>query len=319
VNNSLITHSGIAAALEGIRRSLSLADDAFWRHDIASSWDAEAGDGELVNFYVNRAFVQALALFEAIGMHRTRELLLTVYADAKKEGLSKSEMGPEDPYLVWTHSLAMYLDVVASTFGTTPEGRIEKDVVSILRAAVYSITDPDVFPSPPVDEDEVHRRVEGVLKCVFPDLLRKPRFTKPIKSFEPDTGLPSIRTVVEYKFIGSKDQVGPIADEILADTRGYASKDYDHFIYAIYETQRFRTEADWNQLLRESGVGPEARVVVLGGWPATPGSAQPRRRTGRPKRSEASASEALSFSSDDETAGLPSEGMSDPGSAPNAT
>jgi hypothetical protein len=113
-------------------------------------------------------------------------------------------------------------------------------------------------------------RIEGILKPVFPDLKYKLALTKQIKNFEPDTGIPSLTTLIEYKFLTRKIDVPKIADQILADTRGYISKEWTRFLYVIYETHRFRTEKDWNQLLEQSGVSANTTVVVLSGEPPPP-------------------------------------------------
>jgi hypothetical protein len=56
-----------------------------------------------------------------------------------------------------------------------------------------------------------------------------------------------------------------VADEVLADTRGYVSKEWEQFVYVIYETRRLKPEGQWNELMRASGVGAETQVVVLSG------------------------------------------------------
>jgi hypothetical protein len=98
-----------------------------------------------------------------------------------------------------------------------------------------------------------------------PDTLHKPALTKPIKNFEPDTGIPSIKTIVEYKFLSDRSQVGPVADQILADTRGYTSDKWKAFLYVIYETERFKREAEWRQLLRACGNAESVSAIVLSG------------------------------------------------------
>jgi hypothetical protein len=140
---------------------------------------------------------------------------------------------------------------------------VTKDVESILRAATYPLCDKNLFDGPPSDEATLHQRLEGILKCIFPDLQRKPRLTKPIKHFEPDTGIPSIHTLIEYKFLSSRDQVASIADELLADTRGYHSKDWTSFIYVIYETSRIKPENEWRQLMRDCDVDSRSTTVVV--------------------------------------------------------
>jgi REase_DpnII-MboI len=123
----------------------------------------------------------------------------------------------------------------------------------------------EVTTEAPGNEDDVHVRVEAVLRCVFPDLRRKPPVAKQIKNFHPDTGIPSIGTLIEYKFMRDDAEAKRITDEILADTRGYDSKEWKNFVYVIYETQRIRPESQWRQLLRESGVTTNTEVIVISG------------------------------------------------------
>lgn len=59
-----------------------------------------------------------------------------------------------------------------------------------------------------------------------------------------------------------------VADEILADTLGYASQEWSSFVYVIYEMRRFRPETEWRQLLRDVNVEARTSVVVLSGEPA---------------------------------------------------
>ena len=153
--------------------------------------------------------------------------------------------------------------------------RLAKDLGGILRESTYFVGSNRLFLLPPQGEPELHDRIEGVLRCLFRDLLRKPTLSKPIKNFEPDTGLPSIRTLIEYKYLARPEDVGPLADQVLADTRGYHSPEWDHFFYVIYETRRFRSEEEWNRLLVASGVTENTRIVVLSGEPSERRSSNP--------------------------------------------
>ena len=77
-----------------------------------------------------------------------------------------------------------------------------------------------------------------------------------------------------------------IADQILADTRGYTSKDWNRFLYVIYETNRFRTEKDWNLFLEQSGVPKNTTVVVLSGEPAPSSVKKEKKSTARKQKTE---------------------------------
>lgn len=75
--------------------------------------------------------------------------------------------------------------------------------------------------------------------------------SKPIKNFEPDTGLPSLKTLIEYKFISDKNDAKRVSDEIFADISGYASRDWDSLLFVIYETHRVIEEKKWKEHLRD--------------------------------------------------------------------
>lgn len=135
-------------------------------------------------------------------------------------------------------------------------------------ATQYSITDTKCFQSAPSREEEVHVRVEAVLRCVFSDVRTKPPIAKPIKNFVPDTGIPSLSTLIEYKFISTNEEAKRVAEEVLADTRGYVSRDWNKFIYVMYETRRIRSEREWNDLLKSCGAAENTKAMVISGEPA---------------------------------------------------
>ncbi len=178
--------------------------------------------------------------------------------------------------MVWSVKLEQYLDAIENTLGSRKAGTVTKDVIQILRGTLYAITDRRCFTQPPDGELEVHARIEAVLRCVFPDLRHKPPISKPIKNFEPDTGLPSLRTLIEYKYVSTLDEAKIVSDQVLADTRGYTSKDWDFFIYVIYETSRIKREEEWILHLRENGVGEDTKVIVLSGEPSPKSPSKPR-------------------------------------------
>jgi hypothetical protein len=205
------------------------------------------------------------------------------YKAACADGLLESESDPDgEPYLKWIGPPHQYLAALRAILVSEPSRMVTKDIESILRATNYPLNDPGLFGKPPEDEATLHKRIEGILRCVFPDLLHKPRLTKPIKHFEPDTGIPSIQTLIEYKYLSSRDQAAPMADQVLADTRGYTSRDWTSFIYVIYETARIKPEAEWRQLLRACDIDSRTTVVVLSGE-----GSRKRRTTKRPPGSPA--------------------------------
>jgi hypothetical protein len=222
------------------------------------------------SWLIEVCFLQLLAGLEALGLTEFRGLAYAQYKKARDSpsGFTESGHDPEgEPHSHVLATIRQFLWALKALLPSDKHTTVTKDLLQIIRNIHYSITDKSVFPDVPKNEKDVHVRIEAILKCVFPDLKHKPTLSKQIKNFEPDTGIPSLTTLVEYKYLSRKEDVGPIADQLLADTRGYMSRDWERFLYVIYETNRFRTEADWNQFIKESGVPPNTTVVVLSGEP----------------------------------------------------
>jgi hypothetical protein len=260
----------IADILASIRENLSEAYTAF-----------QSGGDE--GWPIQGAYVRTRILLEAVGLLEALKAVQQIETNvANNWGATEIDQDSGEPYLLWAAKLYQYLFALETTFGEPKVTTVTKDVIQILKATQYSITDRNCFENPPENENDVHVRVEAVLRCVFPDLRHKPPIAKPIKNFQPDTGLPSIGTLIEYKFIADPGEEKRIADEILADTRGYTSKEWRSFIYVIYETKRIKPENQWRQLLRESGVESNTEVIVISGEePGRPATAKPAARPGK--------------------------------------
>lgn len=264
----------ISSIVTDLRTAITKADQTFDHAVIftgpAYAFDATNFDLEDAAWWIEIAFLKMLAATEALGLNHLREMVVADLKAAKQgpEGLIESAMGPEEPYSRWLARLRQYTAAIETLSEPQHTHLITKDLTDILRATEYVLVDPKLFGAPPKDEDDVHRRIEGVLRCVFPDLKHKPALTKPIKNFQPDTGLPSIRTLIEYKYLSRAESVGVIADQLLADSHGYRSPEWNTFVYVIYETKRFRPETEWNQFLESCGVASNTTVIVISGEPA---------------------------------------------------
>lgn len=254
----------IQKAIHNLKDEIKEADRYFY------DWFMTGDEYREPSWLIENCFLQLLAIAEALGLEELRKMIYTEYSEVKnsKNGLLDSRQGPDgSQYSVVLSRIRQFRCALESFFPTEDNTKVTKDLLQIIRDIHYVITDKDLFRTTPSNENDVHLRIEGILKCVFPDLKHKPSLTKQIKNFEPDTGIPSIETLIEYKFLSRRKDIPKIADEILADTRGYISRDWNRFLYVIYETNRFKPEKDWNQLLRQSGVPENTTAVVLSGEP----------------------------------------------------
>lgn len=182
---------------------------------------------------------------------------------SSREAPLKVKVLDGEPFLVWPYRL---LDIVGIFKAIhLPEKKTEKDISSLLEVITnseYYITETNTFKNVPSSENDVHVRIEGLLKCIYPDLLTKPRLSKPIKSFEPDTAIPSLRTLIEYKYITNRTEGKKILDQILTDILGYQIDDYDNFIFVIYETHRLFPKGDWARAIESCKPRNQIEFVV---------------------------------------------------------
>ena len=159
------------------------------------------------------------------------------------------------------------LDIIQKMYGKDVIGEIPPTldlVVRIMRQAEYTMEGLNKHPK---NERELDEFMENLLKSVYPDLLPSPTLPKPIKNFEPDTGIPSLQLLIEYKYIASKEHVKRVVDEILADTAGYKSRDWSYFFFVIYEQRRFVSEGEWNNLLQKCGTAKNTWAFIIHGIP----------------------------------------------------
>ena len=224
------------------------------------------GDLDSCKYYVERSFYELLVLADRLNLTSTYDLAAKEFKSAKKIGFGETESYEGEMYSKWTGRVRLIADAIASSFGLAKTSQSEvQDLKAILKRAVYVICDTPLFANAPTSEADVHVRLEAILKCYYPDLKSKPRLTKPIKNFEPDTGLPSAKTLLEYKYISNSADAKRVADEILADASGYRSRDWTSLLFVIYETRRVKPEEEWQNLLKECQLYDGVEAIVLSG------------------------------------------------------
>jgi len=253
--------SGIAAIESSIREAERYCHQYYREHH-------DDGDAVSFKYYVERAFVELLVLTDRAQLGSIHRIVASAFKKAQEDGLGRTESYEGEIYLYWTGRIRLFADAIAATHGLAKTTISElQDLKSVLRRAVYVICDSDLFPTPPHNEAAVHNRLEGILKCHYPDLKTKPALTKPIKNFVPDTGIPSAKTLIEYKFITDKTQAKKAAEEILADASGYRSVEWKNILFVIYETHRVLPEEEWRSLLKDCQLFDGYDAIVLSGVP----------------------------------------------------
>ena len=254
--------------IRSLRGYLREADKIFFEqtHGRSSYEYPEAA----IEYYIEKAFMELLILLESLNLSNTYDNVRKLYEEAKdnKNGLNAIASGQYDPYLIWPERIDDYIDAIANIHDVESDEKFESSsLIDVIRNSVIPITDSKVFGGPPKNEKELHLRLEAILRSIYPTLFHEPPLLKPIKSFRPDTGIRSLRTLIEYKYISSQAESKRVVDEILADRAGYSSREWKRFLFVIYETKRIKHEKEWEQLIRESDISSNTKIVVLPGVP----------------------------------------------------
>jgi hypothetical protein len=213
----------VSEIVKSIRESLRRADGVLWEAASGRSRPLDSEDRELIRYYLDRAFLQTLLFLELQKLPRMLSYLEGLYRRARRNPSAVAVNLDGEPYLMWDSELEQYLSAIEGALGGPRSTAVSQELLDMLKNCQYAITDP-CFSKPPQNEPQVHERIEAVLRCVFPDLIRKPAIAKPIKNFVPDTGLPSVRTLIEYKFISNAEEAKQVADQLLADTRAMSQR-----------------------------------------------------------------------------------------------
>lgn len=268
----------LSAVIDSIEKCLREANNSFLAGAYNSPDTDEYDNADAITeYYVERSFVELLILLEHLNLVETYRTVASMFELAKKSSLTSSKMGVEDPYLCWVEKIRLFVDGISNVYGMGDTAPTEvRDLKAMIKRSLYAICDTNLFPASPSSEADVHDRIEGILKCQFSDLKRKPSLSKPIKNFVPDTGIPSIKTLIEYKFVTTKDEAKRVVDEILADASGYRTPKWKNLLFVIYETNRVMPEEDWTALLRECELGISYDAIVLSGH-SKPESAAPKK------------------------------------------
>ena len=199
-----------------------------------------------------------------------------LYEEAKKsyEIFKKKPLDygmAEEIYLIWPYKIEEFLNVI-KTFFEYPQSSEKNKFLDLKKILVNSetfITNKQIFSWLPCDESDIHERLENILKCFYPDLEREPTINHSIKKFKPDTGIETIKTFIEYKYVTNHDDCKRVLEEIYADINGYQHNIFKNILFVIYETSRCFLESNWKSSLKKLKTKMKCDFVLLKGSPST--------------------------------------------------
>ena len=129
------------------------------------------------------------------------------------------------------------------------------------------------------NEADVQRIVWSILRPSFPDLVDEdylPKFGA--KNYKPDFGIPSLRLLIEAKYVSASKSIGDIQDELQADIVGYreSTSEYEAILFFIYDTRgEVAAHTELHRVMKEQ---PNVEDVIVVVGPAASVPAQPKEK-----------------------------------------
>jgi hypothetical protein len=120
-------------------------------------------------------------------------------------------------------------------------------------------------------EADVQRIIWAMLRPTFPDLVDEdflPKFGA--KNYKPDFGIPSLRLLIEAKYVSGYKTVAEIQDELHADIIGYreSTSEYSAIIFFVYDTRgEVAANSELHRVIREQK-GVADLITVVGPPPS---------------------------------------------------
>ncbi|HBG26977.1 MAG: hypothetical protein A2Y10_15350 [Planctomycetes bacterium GWF2_41_51] len=228
-------------------------------------------DKVMAERYFQLTWASLISLLESNNHNFLLKQVLNDYEEYKKNPLD-TKMGPEEPYLVWGDKIYQYIKILKTLYIPNNENENNRNIIelkAVIKRCQTYVTNREIFAWLPCKENDIHNRIEPVLQVYFPDIHRWCSISTPIKNFEPDTYSLTLKTLIEYKYLDTREKAKVILDGILTDISGYQCTEYENIIFVVYETERFYTESDWESTLDNLKVKTKLGFVLLYGIPPT--------------------------------------------------
>jgi hypothetical protein len=104
-------------------------------------------------------------------------------------------------------------------------------------------------------EIHLHNLIETFLRPQYPDLIHKPKVAGIRSGREPDTGIPSLNLLIEYKYMRRRSEYEKIKKAIAEDITLYRKPPWHDLFFVVYETENFFGQSVWQaEFLHLTGV-----------------------------------------------------------------
>lgn len=257
---------GLALAVHDayIRAHNSFADFETYLHTSQESWTAYyAGETEEA---VRELALKLMAAFEYLRLPDTAARFRIAVEGLSATAFAYSEhMG--GMYSTTLEVIRPYVEIVEAIAGLPTRQDAAAAAHDLLKQLLRSTARYFFLrKAEPTSESNLQKEIYPVLRAAFPDTTREVPVPHVAKTYKADFGVPSLKTLVEYKYCNSKSDWPKALDEVYADMKGYAGTPQWNFFYIVfYLTNRFTTQEEVDAEFLTTASQAWTPIVVFGG------------------------------------------------------
>lgn len=264
--------------LEALKHDLEMLEkrkreaDSKWEEAFVWGYEDGRTDKYFVPSAIENAYLFAIALTEKHGLN-----LMADYIKSRKP-----KFGPDlleayysevvgEPVLLSTFPLYDMIRTIRELY--LPEQPIETSIFESEWTNVRKILSnlplcATTFNYEVSNEAELDRFAETILRGMYPELNSNPSINLPISHTLPDSGIPNLKLLIEYKYIRSESDFSEhTRDEMQADVRNWAgTEEWTGLIFCVYQQRSFFSEESIREtLIKDSTTFKHLSVVLITG------------------------------------------------------
>lgn len=240
-------NNNVVNDLNSLRIAVRKASNEWeYRFVYNGSHRSKEANREYVEYLIRIAYLSILAFLDS---HRFLELsnyLKTRWEKDHESNLLNSFLSDyaEEPML---HVVSTFWEIIEAisnivTNKDNGHGQVDKNnvnIVSIIKGMPEAALKLNLNI---VKESDLDTLAEAILLPLFPDLNSNPSLGLRESYRLPDSAIPSIHTLLEYKFISNKADIKKIIDVIQADIRNYAQEPWKNLIFVVGQNDPYTND-----------------------------------------------------------------------------
>jgi hypothetical protein len=234
-----------------LEKTAKCVRDCLW--ELEDSAVGIRNDGNVkkqLSYYLRRLHTQTMVALDHLGLQPSRAALEGFWREFETSGLDNDLTYYSEPGVVGSQ-LYDQLEAVIEMIRVFGEGgspcaeAVEiqelQRLETFLRQVAAIVIKRKLFPT---KEHAIHKLTEEYLQEFYvgdycPDLTI-PGF---VKSFHPDCGILSLKTIIEFKFVDSAEEFKTAISGLFEDSVGYKFPSaWTRYISLVYQTQAYGTE-----------------------------------------------------------------------------